>query len=138
MSCELALPRNLLEDHGEIAIQGLNLLPSNGCDEAVVYDGPAGRDDAGPSPLGLTGIPAASAAPVSPTNPASDPADLEDFFENGAIGLHMVGGDGIILRANKAELQLLGYAPDEYIGRPIAEFHADPATIADILARLSR
>jgi hypothetical protein len=26
--------------------------------------------------------------------------DLEDFFENGAVGLHLVGGDGTILRAN--------------------------------------
>jgi PAS domain S-box-containing protein len=63
--------------------------------------------------------------------------DLEDFFENGAVGLHMVSGDGIIRRANKAELDLLGYKPEEYIGRHIAEFHADAPTIGDILHRLS-
>ncbi|GAA0867681.1 hypothetical protein GCM10009116_01460 [Brevundimonas basaltis] len=63
--------------------------------------------------------------------------DLEDFFENSAVGLHIVGGDGIILRANKAELDLLGYAADEYIGRHIAEFHADQDTIDRILVRLS-
>jgi PAS domain S-box-containing protein len=62
--------------------------------------------------------------------------DLEDFFENGAIGLHFVGGDGTILRANKAELTMMGYAADEYVGRNIAEFHADAGTIADILRRL--
>jgi hypothetical protein len=28
-------------------------------------------------------------------------ASLEDFFENGALGLHIVGADGTILRANK-------------------------------------
>ena len=61
---------------------------------------------------------------------------LEDFFENGAIGLHLVGGDGTILRANKAELEMMGYASDEYVGRNIAEFHADAATIKDILRRL--
>ena len=33
---------------------------------------------------------------------------------------------------------MLGYEADEYIGRHIAEFHADPPTIADILARLGR
>ncbi len=65
-------------------------------------------------------------------------ASLEDFFENGAIGLHLVGPDGVILRTNKAELALLGYAPEEYVGRNIADFHADPETIADILRRLSR
>ena len=64
-------------------------------------------------------------------------ADLEDFFENSAIGLHIVSGEGIILRANKAELSLLGYAADEYVGRHIAEFHADAPVIGDILHRLS-
>jgi PAS domain S-box-containing protein len=64
--------------------------------------------------------------------------DLEDFFENGAIPLHLVGPDGTILKANRAELAFLGYAADEYVGRNIADFHADRATSADILSRLSR
>jgi PAS domain S-box-containing protein len=76
---------------------------------------------------GLRAIPAAQA-------PA---ADLEDFFENGAIGLHLVGPDGTILRANRAELEMLGYTAAEYVGRNIAEFHADRHVIDDILARLS-
>jgi PAS domain S-box-containing protein len=64
--------------------------------------------------------------------------DLEDFFDNSAVGLHIVGGDGVIQRANSAELELLGYAAEDYIGRHIADFHADDDVIADILARLSR
>ena len=32
----------------------------------------------------------------------------------------------------------LGYAADEYVGRNIADFHADSDTINDILSRLSR
>jgi PAS domain S-box-containing protein len=64
--------------------------------------------------------------------------DLEDFFENGAVALHWVGPDGRILRANQAELDLLGYERDEYIGRHISEFHADAPIIDDILLRLSR
>jgi PAS domain S-box-containing protein len=64
-------------------------------------------------------------------------ADLEDFFENSAIGLHIVGGDGIIRRANKAELALLGYTAEEYVGRHIVEFHVDAPVIGDILHRLS-
>ena len=32
---------------------------------------------------------------------------------------------GPIMWANKAELQLLGYEAHEYIGHPVAEFHAD-------------
>lgn len=65
--------------------------------------------------------------------------DLEfiDFVENAAVGLHQVGSDGIILWANKAELELLGYAAEEYIGRNIVEFHADASTINDILCLLT-
>ncbi|MBO1540129.1 PAS domain S-box protein [Pseudomonas sp. OA65] len=63
-------------------------------------------------------------------------ADLEDFFENSAVGLHIVSGEGIILRANKAELALLGYSAQEYIGRHITEFHVDEPVIDDILTKL--
>ena len=63
--------------------------------------------------------------------------DLTDFFENATVGLHFVGPDGTILRVNKAELALLGYAPEEYVGRHIAEFHTDKAVIDDILKRLA-
>lgn len=63
--------------------------------------------------------------------------DLKDFFDNSAVGLHIVSGEGIILRANKAELDMLGYKQEEYIGRHVAEFHADATVIGDILHRLS-
>jgi PAS domain S-box-containing protein len=63
--------------------------------------------------------------------------ELEDFFENSAVGLHIVSSAGIIVRANKAELDLLGYTAEEYIGRHIAEFHADAPVIGEILHRLS-
>lgn len=63
--------------------------------------------------------------------------DLEDFFENSAIGLHIVCGEGIVVRANKAELDLLGYSSEEYVGRHIAEFHEDAPVIGQILQKLS-
>jgi len=62
--------------------------------------------------------------------------ELSDFLENAVEALHRVGPDGTILWANKAELDLLGYAPDEYIGRPIADFHVDRHVIDDILEKL--
>src|ERR1700722_15668472 len=65
-------------------------------------------------------------------------AVLRDFIETSTIGLHWVGADGTILWANQAELDLLGYAREQYIGRNITEFHADGAVINDILACLSR
>jgi PAS domain S-box-containing protein len=63
---------------------------------------------------------------------------LATFLETAAICLHRVGPDGTILWANDAELQTLGYARDEYVGRNIADFHVDQDVIADILARLHR
>jgi len=63
---------------------------------------------------------------------------LSDFLENAVEGLHQVGADGTILWANRAELEMLGYEPDQYIGHPIAEFYVDRETIDDILAKLAR
>jgi PAS domain S-box-containing protein len=62
---------------------------------------------------------------------------LSDFFENAAVGLHWVGPDGKIIRANRAELTMLGYSEAEFVGHPIAEFHADEAAIARVLETLS-
>ncbi|TIQ69846.1 MAG: PAS domain S-box protein, partial [Mesorhizobium sp.] len=63
--------------------------------------------------------------------------DYQDFFENGAIALHLVNADGIILHANKAELDLLGYPAEQYVGRHIAEFYPDRDAIEDTLTRLA-
>jgi PAS domain S-box-containing protein len=62
--------------------------------------------------------------------------ELAEFFENATVGLHWVGPDGTILRVNRAELDMLGYTRDEYLGRSITEFHADEQVICDILDRL--
>jgi PAS domain S-box-containing protein len=64
--------------------------------------------------------------------------ELTAFAENAPIGLHWVGPDGIILWANTTELEMLGYEPAEYLGHHIAEFHADPAAVDDMLVRLCR
>jgi PAS domain S-box-containing protein len=64
--------------------------------------------------------------------------ELTDFIENSVVGLHWVGPDGTILWANKAELELLGYTREEYIGHNIAEFHVDSEVIDDILTRLTQ
>ncbi len=61
---------------------------------------------------------------------------LTEFFENAAVGLHWVGPDGIVLRVNQTELDLLGYTREEYVGQHISEFHADKPVIEDILKRL--
>jgi len=82
--------------------------------------------------------------PVQPSQLETEKAllcrehELSDFLQNASEGIHQVALSGKILWANKAELNLLGYAPEEYIGHDIREFHADPEVIADILTRLAR
>jgi PAS domain S-box-containing protein len=63
---------------------------------------------------------------------------LDDFFENAPVALHIVGPDGLIRRANRMELESLGYEhePEKYIGHHISEFHADQSVIDEMLERL--
>ena len=72
-----------------------------------------------------------------PNGRLEERAQLSDFFENAAVGLHWVGPDGVILRVNAAELSMLGYSRDEYVGRHISEFHVEQDVIANILRRLN-
>ncbi|MDQ6800048.1 MAG: PAS domain S-box protein [Acidobacteriota bacterium] len=64
--------------------------------------------------------------------------ELKDFVENAPVGLHWVGADGTILWANQAELDLLGFSRNEYIGHNITDFHADRKVIDNILERLTK
>jgi len=63
--------------------------------------------------------------------------ELADCFEKGSIGMHWVGADGIVLHVNQAELDMLGYGREEYVGHHIAEFHVDGPVIDEILRRLT-
>jgi len=47
---------------------------------------------------------------------AARESELTDFIENASEALHKVDAHGKILWANKAELQMLGYAAEEYLG----------------------
>ncbi len=62
--------------------------------------------------------------------------ELADFVNNAAEGLQRLGSDGTILWANKAELAMLGYRWEEYVGHHVAEFHIDQPVIESMLARL--
>jgi PAS domain S-box-containing protein len=62
--------------------------------------------------------------------------ELAEFLNNASEGIHKVAADGTILYANRAELELLGYRWEEYVGRNIADFYVDGSVIDDILRRL--
>lgn len=62
--------------------------------------------------------------------------ELEDYFDNASVSLHWVDENGIILWANRAELNMLGYSREEYINHPISEFHKSEQAIEHILQQL--
>jgi PAS domain S-box-containing protein len=64
--------------------------------------------------------------------------ELSDFFENASVGLLWIDLDGRILRANRTELAMLGYAAEEYVGHVVTEFHVDRQSADDMLDRLAR
>ena len=67
---------------------------------------------------------------------AGEHAALRDFFEQAGIGMQWIDADGVIIRANEAQLDLLGYEAGEYVGHHVAEFHIDPEKPAEILSAL--
>jgi PAS domain S-box-containing protein len=64
--------------------------------------------------------------------------ELADFVENAVEGLHQLGPDGAILWANPAQLKLLGYSAEEYIGHKLAEFHVDPNSFDEFWQKIMR
>ena len=59
---------------------------------------------------------------ISPPKPPFDSdrpclqTEFVDFFDNAPIALHWLSDTGHVLWANKTEMSVLGYTPEEYIG----------------------
>jgi PAS domain S-box-containing protein len=68
----------------------------------------------------------------------SHEAMLSDLFDNAPVGMHCLGPDGIILRVNRTEREMLGYTEEEYLGQPATRFHVDPAMMEQQLKALAR
>lgn len=49
--------------------------------------------------------------------------ELDDFLDRATYAIHSVGADGIILSANRFELEMLGYEATEYVGRNVRDFY---------------
>lgn len=61
--------------------------------------------------------------------------ELADFIEYAAVGMCWVQEDGVIQWANRAELELLGYSREEYVGQPLENFHVDASAAVELLRR---
>lgn len=77
-------------------------------------------------------------AAMSPAEQQARIEELNDFFDNAPAGVHFVGFNGLILRANHAEMSLLGYDknPTGYLGKHVRDIHANKPTVEDLLRRL--
>jgi hypothetical protein len=64
--------------------------------------------------------------------------ELAEFLDDAPVAIHRIDHAGTILWANRAELELLGYSAEDYVGRPLSAFHVDPDVLADLLDRLAR
>jgi PAS domain S-box-containing protein len=62
--------------------------------------------------------------------------ELRDIIGNSVMPVHKMNGSGIITWANQAELDLLGYEKEDYIGKHISNFHEDKDCIENMLARI--
>lgn len=114
--------------------------------------GHAALDDADPQPIGDAGQRAQLVARLErrvqrlereldrrkllEAQVAEREMELADFLDNAVVGLHKVDANGIVTWANRAELDMLGYAPGEYIGRLIVDFVVQPDQAAALLARV--
>lgn len=61
---------------------------------------------------------------------------LSDFFDNAPVGLLWVGSDGTILRANRAQLEMMGHSEKDCVGRYLSEFYADKPDCSEMLGLL--
>ena len=67
----------------------------------------------------------------------SSEKSLSDFFEDAPIGLQWLALDGTIQRANRAQIELLGFAREKVVGRRFAEFSIDPIAADELVRRLA-
>ena len=64
----------------------------------------------------------------------TDSNDFRELFDDAPVAYHELDEQGTIRRVNKAECQLLGFAAEEMIGRPIWEFVAGEEAAASRIA----
>jgi diguanylate cyclase (GGDEF)-like protein/PAS domain S-box-containing protein len=62
---------------------------------------------------------------------------FRDLYDNAPVGYHEIDGEGRYLRVNRTELQMLGYAEHEMVGRPAWEFIVETVSQSAIKAKIS-
>jgi PAS domain S-box-containing protein len=63
---------------------------------------------------------------------------LADFFDTAPMGIVRLDSDGTILASNRAELEMFGYASEEFVGKNILAFHLDETGIRELVEKLGQ
>jgi PAS domain S-box-containing protein len=63
---------------------------------------------------------------------------LSEFFNLAPVGLIWLSASGTILRANQAQLEMLGYSAEEFVGHSFLDLVVEPMEGRELLARLAR
>jgi PAS domain S-box-containing protein len=64
-------------------------------------------------------------------------SELQDFVDNAAEGMEWLDPDGVVLWANRAQLDLLGCSEAEYVGHHVSDFHVDRDAVDEFFACLA-
>ncbi|QHC24597.1 PAS domain-containing protein [Streptomyces sp. GS7] len=72
---------------------------------------------------------------LAPTKESEDV--MREFYEVAPVAIHLIGVNGQVMRANPADVALVGYtsAPSEYVGQHIRTIYEDKGLLDDFLGR---
>lgn len=62
---------------------------------------------------------------------------LTKFFENAPTAVHYLNAKGVIIWANQAILNLLGYSQSEYVSQNIADFYLEKEQLKEIFQKIA-
>jgi len=77
-------------------------------------------------------------SPLENKKNTSSSISFAEMLDEAPIGIHCVDAKGNIQWANRTQLNMLGYEPDEYIGHPVAKFHVNTAVLDSMMQQLQR
>ncbi|MBI5722967.1 MAG: PAS domain S-box protein [Planctomycetes bacterium] len=62
---------------------------------------------------------------------------FRQLFDDAPVGYHEINTEGLVVRVNKTELDMLGYTAEEMIGKPIWDFVEEDISHKALLAKLA-
>lgn len=78
-----------------------------------------------------------SSAPDGVCEEADKEALYQDLFDNAPVGYHEVDAEGHYVRVNRTEAQMLGYSPNEMVGRFAWEFVIESISRSAFAAKIA-